>query len=207
MGGEGRNKKYNNGKVSCIYVASVDVGGAYGPFDFEKIAGHLENEDQKHSPVHKVCQSLHDRRVNITWDPERKPWSPKSPAECYTEHGAAKQSGHAVLLHVARSFSACKGDGTKEGCTDDYCNKDVQFEHYGVEKCRDQFTNALRQQCYGKGFGEDKPGEHTWNSFGGSYYVDCLSWTIVSAAPGQIPNETFSLNIDSAEAEEMVFVF
>lgn len=205
MGDAGRVEKYNNGKAFCNYVASVDVGGPYEPFDFEKIAGHLGNEDQKHSPVHKVCQSLKYRKVNITSDPEAKPWSPKSPAECYTEHGAAKQSGHAVLIHVARSLSACRGDGTKDGCKDEYCNKDLQFEHYGVEKCRSQFTYAIRKECHGKGFGEDEPQEDTWNSFGGTHYVDCMTWTIVSAAPGRIPNETFTLNIDSAEAVELVF--
>lgn len=207
MGETGAAKKYYNGQAHCIYVASVDVGGMYDAFDFEKIAGHSSSEDQRSAPAHKVCQSLADRKVNITSDPENKPWGPKSPAECYIEHGAAKQSGHGVLLQVARSLSACRGDGTKEGCTDDYCNKDFQFESYGVDICVSQLSNALRQECQGKGFGEDEPGDDTWNSFGGTYYVDCLSWTIVSAAPGRIPNETFPLNIDSAEAAEVAFIF
>jgi hypothetical protein len=101
-------------------------------------------------------------------------------------------AGHEVLLRVGRNTKAgCKTDNG--ACSDEYCTKDLLFQEYDKELCRDNFVNAIREACYGKGFSDDdhdvagKP-----NSFGGSFFADCMMWTIVAGKPGDLPDDTIA---------------
>lgn len=178
----------HNNDVYCNYQESVEVGGTSDPFSWESIAGH--DDKIVDSTIGHVCQSLKERKVVITSNPDHKPWGSKSPAECYNHYGSTGKPFHAVALRVARDSKGCRGDGTDKGCTDDYCKKDLKFEEYSPEQCRAHFASAIKDRCYGKGFGDKTVSDSTVNIYGGSFWTDCMMWTVIAGGPGLVPNIT-----------------
>jgi hypothetical protein len=181
---------YKYGEVYCEYQESVKVNGHFEAFTWEKIAGEEDGSDVALSPVGIFCDQLKERKIFITWQPNATPWAPKSPSECYINSQAAEVAGHNVLLRVGRSQAGCKVEDNK--CADDYCFKDIDFSTYSQDQCRQHFANAIREKCYGKGFNDnhhDEAGKP--NTYGGSFFTDCLMWTIVAGAPNVLPNGTY----------------
>lgn len=167
----------------------MQVNGQFEAFIWEKIAGKEDGSNIAQSPVGQFCNQLKQRKIFITWQPDAKPWAPMSPSECHIDSHAAQVAGHNVLLRVGRSQIGCKVEDGK--CADDFCFKDIDFSTYSQEQCRNHFANAIRDECYGKGFKDDYDAvEGEPNSFGGSFFTDCLMWTIVAGAPNVLPNGT-----------------
>ena len=140
--------------------------------------------------VGQFCDQLKARKIVITSEPDAKPWAPKSPAECHLESETVQTAGDRILLRVGRSDAGCKKNNGE--CADAYCEKDLDFSSYSIDLCRNHFTNAIREECYGKGFGEKDPEEKTGmaNTYGGSFFTDCMMWSIVALNTADLPGST-----------------
>ena len=104
-------------------------------------------------------------------------------AECYRFRGSDTNTygdnGHDVVVQITSDKLGCKYDGDE--CKDDFCLKYIEFEHYDVEKCVENFSKL-------KDCGEKR--DSAWNNRGGIYFSDCMRWTILTQDNGKLPPDT-----------------
>lgn len=152
-------------------VADASPKGDLGLFNWDLVAG---NDD---SLLESICQSLYDRDAILN----------ENNAECYIRQGKewAEGANLRVLFRVSKSLAACRGDGTQSGCKDDRCGNDFAFRDFGVKNCVDRFRKLGK--CQGKTWDNDS-GEY--DSAGGTYYDDCVAWTIVAQDFPDAPGST-----------------
>ncbi|ETN41659.1 uncharacterized protein HMPREF1541_03595 [Cyphellophora europaea CBS 101466] len=139
----------------------------------------------------QVCESLVNRKIVLKYEAfylhsDRYGFDN---GECYKRKGKGLADGNnlRVLFRVTKDKRGCSGEGTSDSCRlsdDPYCEKDFSFADYGVDKCVQNFQKL--NKCKGNTW-DDKS---EYDTAGGTYYYDCVSWTVVAMNAVRTPPDT-----------------